>query len=583
MPRLPARPTAAGPLAAGLLTAALLAPPAFAQDEVKPNPGPLGGDAADPALAEDAAELIPADAAVVIRVKDPDSAITHLQEFVAEAAPQYTRQTVALRGLRGLAIENAPQSGVDSRRPWYVVAVPRPDGPPTTVFLIPAANVQAMQEAVGPNFAFKTLGTYAAYTEKKDGAGETALEGFGPGGGFVGLLPDGSEELAEDSDITLAVNVPRILEVYGDFLKARLDELKERMAAQAGDSEQAATQTRGLEFLTQVAKDSGVTVVGFSADADKLAFKKISAVKSGTKTAEFLAAQTPAAFDVLGKLPEGLDGYIAAEGDFAPLAEAAKDFLPQDGDAKGRYETLLTAMTKAGLRAAAGGFEFNADGPLVSGVQVTQVKDAAAARSAIGEYLKGSDGQTMNGLTMNVEDAGEVEVGGVALRKFITSYESDGTPEGDAAVRGTALIAGPDGQEVLTGAAEGAIVQVTGGDDAFAAEAVAHLKGGTGHKNAQLDMVRGMLPKSGNLFAAADVAAVAQAVLAKLAETGLVPIPLDPEQINDVAIESSYAAIVLTTDADGVTVEGVLPAGQVRNLVDFGTAMQETLGGPQGF
>ena len=567
MTRLPPFRRSLALLAAGLL----LAPPAaptFAQEDLK-----TAGDAADPFVA-DAATLIPADAGVVIRIADPDSALTKLTAFVREAAPQHARQMLAARGGLGLAIRNVTLSGVNLKEPWYVVAVPRADMPPATVFLLPASNVQAMKEGVGPGMNFKVIGTYAAYTD----ADPDVLGAFGEGGGFVDTLPQGAAELAGASDVTLALNVPRLREVYRDKIDEGLEKAQQQAAEQSGGAN-ADSQAQAIEAIKALLEQTDGAVVGFSATPEALTFKKISAFVGGSEAAEGLSTQRPGTFETLDRLPEGLDGYLAGEGDFGPIAEWLKGF---EGDEPANPPTeMMYALGDAGLKSAAGGFMLGGEGGLLSGVQLSMVEDVAAADAAVRKYLKDADGRETGGLRTVVEPAGAMEVGGVAFQKFVTDLEvAESSPESEKAVEAFRTMFGEAGQESMYAATDDALVQITGGGDEFAGEVVAHLKGTSGHSNEALADLRESLPEKGNVFGAIDLATVIQTGLAVAIEKGAFPPFFDPDTIRGVQIESSYAAFVVTTEDNRVIAEGVLPAEQVRNIVDFAEALQ---GDAQGF
>ncbi|MFH5805588.1 hypothetical protein [Alienimonas sp. DA493] len=556
-------------LAAALLLAPALSAPAHGQDLPA-----TGGDAADPFVA-DAAKLIPADAGVVIRIKDPDSALTHVTAFVRNAAPQYAAQTAAGRGLLGMSVKNVTLTGVNLKEPWYVVGVPREGQPPATVYLLPAANVQAMQSGLGPGVSLKVIGTYAAYTEDD----EAVLEAFGEGGGFPEILPKGSMEIARDNDVAVAINVPRLLEVYGDQLEEGLAAAKERAAENAPNPAAAAAQGQATDAFVNLLKASGPTVIGFNATEEALTFKKLSAFRSGTPIAQALSKMSPKPFAALDRLPEDLDGYIALEGDFQPLLRLARSFLTEEDQAPQRE--ILDALAKAGLTGTAGGFQLGGPDAPLSGVQVTTLENVDAVKPAIEKYMKQVDGMEQQGLRTTVQEAGTVEVGGVTLQKYVTNMEAvEDTPQSAAAVKAFNMMFGEDGQEQKIGYAGNALVQINGGDDAFAEEAVSHATGASDHTNEALTTVAAMLPKQGNVFAAIDLASLAQTGLATAIEMEALPPFFPPETIRGVMVNSSYAAFVVRVEGESIVAEGVIPAKQVRNVVEFGQALQ---GGAQDF
>ena len=560
--------------AAGLLLAPLflppsLAPAAFAQD-----------DAADPALVEDAVDLIPAEAGVVVRVADPDSAFTHIEDFVGNAAPQYAGFVRQGRALLGVAIQNPTLSGINLKEPWYVVMLPNADAKPDTVFLLPVANAQAAEESIGPNFTSKVLGTYLAY-----GASADAVGMFGGATNVSKSLPPGTTDLAGASDVTVFVNLPRLRTVYGDSITDGLDQLQERMEEQAGSPEAAAGQKQFLALLKHLVNESTGFTMGLSADADKLTMTQLLNVKPGSDTAAVLATQKPAKFDVLNKLPEGLDGYLAGEGDFAPLADGLAQISAASIGGADAAKDLMTTLAKAGMTGSAGGFKLGGGGePLLSGVQVTKAKDVAKFKTATQDYFTKADGVEQNGVKTNIKKTGTVDVGGVEMTVYTTSMEAVGSnPEAQQGVQVFDMMFG-GALEQKVGYTSNAMIQILSGDEAFAKEVVAHYNGNSGHTNEPLEAARKLVPTSGNLFGAIDLAKTIQAGLAAAIESGQVPIPLDAAVVRGVDVPSTYAAFVTTVDGATLKTEAVLPAEQVRSIVDLGTAIQNSMGGgAQGF
>ena len=553
-------------LAAGLLLApACLTsspPAAFAQS-----------DAADPALAEDAVALIPAEAGVVVRIADPDSAITHVSDFVKNSAPQFAGFVQQARVFLGIGVNNPTLSGINLKRPWYVVMVPKADAKPATVFLLPVANAQAAEESVGPNFTFKVLGTYLAYSEDAD-----ALESFGEGGKIADALPKGTMEMAADADITIFVNAPALRETYADGLNDGFEMIQQQAATQAATPEAMKQQEQVFAFMKQVIEDADGLSIGLSASADRLTVKKIFQVAAGTDAAKALAAQSPAKFAALDKLPEALDGYFAFEGDIKPLVEAVSGLAPASDES---IADTMKAFAEAGFEAAAGGFKLGGGGePLLSGVQVTMMEDMSKAKSATEQYLTQSNGQTQNGLKTTVETTGTVDVAGLSMTTYSTSVEAvEQTPEAQQGEAFFNMIF--DGSlEQKVGYTADAVVQVLAGDDAFAEEVVSHVNGSSGHTNEPLDAARKLVPAQGNLFGAIDLAAVIQSGLAAAAESGQIPIPVDAATVRGIDVESDYAVFVVIAKDRVLESTAVLPATTVRNIADMAMQLQ---GGAQGF
>ena len=556
---------------APLLAAGLLLAPALL---LAPPPAHAQSDAADPALAEDAVALIPKTAGVVVRIADPDSAITHVQDFAKNSAPQLAGFVSQARVFLGVGVQNPTLSGIQMSDPWYLVMIPRADAKPATVYLLPVENAVAAEKAIGPNFEKKTLGTYLAYSEDAD-----ALETFGGSDNVTGSLPAGTTELASAADVTIFVNVPVLRETYSEQIEEGLAQVREQAAGQAASPEAAAQQEQFFDFMQGVLGETDGVTVGLSASAEQLTLKKIVQVESGSDAAGALAEQKPAKFDILGRLPEGLDGYLAFEGNLKPIVEAAGKFAAQ-----GQPEDMkrpMEAFAEAGFKAMAGGFQLGGgDEPLLSGVQVSTVEDVEKAKDAAAEYLTQADGQTQNGLKTTVEQGETIDVAGLEMTTYSTSVEAaDASPQAQQGAAFFGMVFGGSLDQKL-GYTDDAVVQTLAGDDAWAEEVVGHATGSVDHANPALDAARTLVPARGNLFGAIDLAAVAQAGVAAAAESGQIPIPFDPAAVRAVDTEPAYAVFVVSAGERVLETTAVLPAASVRSIADLFTQLQ---GGAQGF
>ena len=558
------------PRFAPLLAAGLLLVPALLPHSPPAAYAQTDGDAV---LVRDAVELIPADAGVVVRIADPDAALANVQNFVRNSAPQFAGLVQQARLLLGVGIQNPTLSGINLKRPWYLVMVPKADAPPATVYLLPVANDQAAKEAIGPNYTFKKLGTYLAYGEDAD-----AVEEFKEGGKLADALPMGTMELAGESDVTIFVNAPQLRETYADGLENGFEMIKQQAASQAASPEAAKQQEAFFGFVKGVIEDADGLTIGLSATEDRLTMKKIFQVAEGSDAAEALAAQKPAKFAAIDKLPEGLDGYIAFQGDIKPLVDAVSEFAVDQPEGA---QDAMAAFAEAGFKAMAGGFKLGGgDEPLLSGAQVTLVEDISKAKKASETYLTQSDGQVQNGLKTTVEKTGTSEVGGLEMTTYATSVEAaDQTPQAQTGERFFGMMFGGSLEQKI-GYTDDAVVQVLAGDEAFAEEVVDHATGSSDHTNEPLDAARELVPREGMLFGAIDLAATIQAGLAAAAESGQVPIPVDAATVRGVDVEQNYAVFVVVAKNRVLTSTAVLPAVTVRNIADMATQLQS---GAQGF
>ena len=116
--------------------------------------------------AEGPAGLIPGEAGVVIRLKSPQATIDKLEKLVDAIQPGMGTQVQAGSALLGNVISNPTLAGVDLNKDWWVAVLFAADSEPAIAFVIPAADADAMQEAVGEQVTFLKHESWGVYCDK---------------------------------------------------------------------------------------------------------------------------------------------------------------------------------------------------------------------------------------------------------------------------------------------------------------------------------------------------------------------------------------------------------------------------------
>ncbi|HIK91682.1 MAG TPA: hypothetical protein EYG03_06840, partial [Planctomycetes bacterium] len=180
-------------------------------------------------------DLIPGNAAAVLRLQAPDQTIDELANFVDKVQPGFGRFVRSQATAIGMVISNPTLAGVDRSKDWYLIVFADSRTQPETVALVPSTDAAALKEAVGANFHYAEQDGWVAYSTKA-GLIEQVKACFG------GTLPPVSGHMDEHirrelnaGQLTVFVNSGSLKKTYATQLaqaEDHLDELLEVMGSQ---------------------------------------------------------------------------------------------------------------------------------------------------------------------------------------------------------------------------------------------------------------------------------------------------------------------------------------------------------------
>ena len=543
------------------------------------------------ANAEGGLDLIPSDAAIVVRLKAPEATIAKVGNFANQIQPGLGFFVQGQAPVLGVAISNPTLGGVDLKNDWYVAAFPKKAGEPDVVFVVPATDSDAMQEAVGAGFTYAVKGSWVAYSMNPDATKKAQAVIDGDSKALD--LGRRAGNLFKANDISIFVNISDLTASYKDELnKAEaelergLEQLQDGQAGLPPGVNAAAIRdvvsTLGKGVL-QAVRDADAAAAGIAFGDDALTIDELLLVKSDSDSSKFLAANPANDMRLLGKLPQSELGYFALHMNVGALTKwglsMAASILDGNEEVKAQLEKVSSTLRDVEFGTIAAGFGLNSGGDegILKSISVTEAKPASTIRDLMRDMAK-LGGLSAPGVKQEITVEEEAETYG-DLKGDIVKVKQEFSPEADplgVSQQMVDLFYGKEGavQRVVT--TDGMIIQTAGGGQATMKEALAGLKG-KGQAGALKEGRKLALPKS-NLVAMIDLPNFLVKGAAAVAKTGMLPIPLPAEQIAEIKIPASYLVISVGTEVDGLRAKTALPVKMFKGFMEIQKFVQQMQG-----
>jgi hypothetical protein len=527
------------------------------------------------ANAEGGLDLIPSDAAIVVRLKAPEATIAKVGNFANQIQPGLGFFVQGQAPALGVAISNPTLGGVDLKNDWYVAAFPKKDGEP----------------AVGAGFTYAVKGSWVAYSMNPDATKKAQAVIDGDSKALD--LGRRAGNLFKANDISIFVNISDLTASYKDELdKAEaelergLEQLQDGQAGLPPGVNAAAIRdvvsTLGKGVL-QAVRDADAAAAGIAFGDDALTIDELLLVKSGSDSSKFLAANPANDMRLLGKLPQNELGYFALHMNVGALTKwglsMAASILDGNEEVKAQLEKVSSKLRDVEFGTIAAGFGLNSSGDegILKSISVTEAKPASTIRDLMRDMAK-LGGLSAPGVKQEITVEEEAETYG-DLKGDIVKVKQEFSPEADplgVSQQMVDLFYGKEGavQRVVT--TDGMIIQTAGGGQATMKEALAGLKG-KGQAGALKEGRKLALPKS-NLVAMIDLPNFLVKGAAAVAKTGMLPIPLPAEQIAEIKIPASYLVISVGTEVDGLRAKTALPVKMFKGFMEIQKFVQQMQG-----
>lgn len=533
--------------------------------------------------ADDPLDAFPAETGVVLRLAAPNDLTDKSRAFLKNAAPQFASLAGQLGPGLGSLIGNPTLGGIDPARPWYVAVLPRPQGAPALVFAAPTTDAAALKKAVGQGYTFADYEKWVIYSLDAEAVKKVQARIGGEGKAIREALGGAAGEVFAKGDAAVFLNIPLLREAY----KPQIEEGRTQLAKAAELPAGADPATRaGMEYNRKAleallkAVDDMTSVAASAAIGEKSLTEEILiTVAPGSRSAEFLAKQTPSDFPLMAKLPRGRVAYYALAGDLTEVIDAwmqtVATMVPQNEELKKRLEELKNFQ----FGEVVGLLELgDLENGIFRGVTVAEVDSPEKYLALAREMVKAMGHLEAPGVQEDITLQPEAEtIDGVKidLMKVVMTPDPNAGPTGPSQ-KFVEVMFGKEGLAERIAVAESLFVQTIGPQEVMS-EALAAVKGNVAGDEAAAkaaDAAKSGLGKA-NVLVLLDVPRLLGGGLRLAIASGQVPLPIDPKAFEAVKLVPGYTAASLAAGPTELRARGVIPADQVRGMVDLLGVLQQ--------
>ncbi|QDU42823.1 hypothetical protein Mal52_12910 [Symmachiella dynata] len=538
------------------------------------------------AAVEHPAELFSDDVSLIIRLKNPQATTKNVAEFAEVIDPGFGQMVTASAQGLGPIISNPTLAGVDQEKDWWVGVFASDQGRPTLVFVIPAKDTQAMQEAVaareGVTFlAHESWGIYSADSWTMDSV-RACIDGKKKP--LVASVDQALRETFERGDLSVFLHVTQLAKVFdADIAKAK-DELA-ALADNAPPGEEAMLEIY-LDLaqpLFQSLEDATGAVVTLTVNQQGATLEALGKAKEGSETAKLLE-EAPSENALLTKLPEGGQAYYA----ISSIPQALQDWSIKmmdlsaqlsDGNAEelDKIKVVMRRMQKLKLGGLAGMFAVTAEGD-EAGVRTASIMEVAKPkqmRLLTKELMTAQSGLTISGVETNYELTEDAETFGkykADTLKVEQTFEQNPFLDPNRMME---VFFGEEGMFSRTVYTETQVIQAMGSSKEPMAKILERLaQTDPPALSPELQVTREALSKKANLIGMIDLPSTFSRVARLFLNSGVFPLPFDPEAIS-LTETTSFFGISLATESQGARAKVYLPAEQAKQSYLFGMEVYE--------
>lgn len=552
-------------------------------------------------------DLIPQDAAIVGKLKSPQTTLEKVGGFVNAGAPGFGFFVLGQANQLGVLISNTTLGGVDLKEDWYFAAFIQKDAPPAVVFIVPATDEKDLKEAVGNNFTFVTSDKWVAYSDDAAAVQLIAACKEGKSKSITTSIDKRASALVGDSDISVYVNIAKLRGTYAEeFAKAdkQIDDALEGIKVLTG----GAAQTPGLNLdaiwnmygklghdLVQGARDSESFSLGIKATNEALTIDELLVVAKDSGTDQFLQSHPTSDLSLMSKLPPAKPMYFGLHGNATSVMkwglDASSSFFNKDESMKSKLEAIQKDLSGVKIGAFTGAFALTSpsDEGIVSGTIVAEASPAAKMRE-VGRRATTDLKFEIPGVKQDIKITADAEkVGDVGVDLYQIKQEFDeNLPGAEAQKQITEVAYGKNGITQRMAALKDHYVQTIGGGSEAMKAALTSLQSTPATKPSAVDKSRVRQLEKANLLFMIDLpnfAVQGLKVADELASSGKIPplpVPVPLEQIKAVKVDPSYITFAAGTEAQGVRLRTEVPSATVAGFFKLFQAANTAGRAPRG-
>jgi hypothetical protein len=555
---------------------------------------------AGPLCAADAVlEAVPADAAIVLKVKNPKSLAERLAKLADAVVEGSGQQLQDQSQMLGLLVANPTLEGVNMEGDWYAAAfLADPQSPPEVVFLVAASDAAKMKAAMPGEVKFFTSGKYGIYTGDEAAAEKIAARLKGTGKSINTAIDKASGALLDKGDLAVFINIQRLTEVFGDQIAGALAEARQNLenlpgelppGAPAGfNPEQVKQFAEGaLKAVEQGSKDLLSCAIAARVEEAGVGFEELLRFTANSATDKLFSKHKPSAMPNLALLPAGAIAYMGIQVDLPELMNLSmtmmKQYLGDNPDAIKAFDASLKEMSslKYGSIVYSVALGDLAEG-LIRMATITEVDSPKKMRELSQKMMKGFGTIEMPGFKQKVSYEPDAEKYGKETADLLkTEFEFEaGDPS--AAMIGQMMQSfyGPEGMVARSVYQADKVVQtIGGGQDVMKSLLAALAKKPSASEKSATAKTRARLGEKANLVLLLDLPGTVVKTLKAVSESQFgMFLPINPEMIKELENESSYLGVAVATEAQGLRVNTHIPIEQIKGFAKLVLTMQETFG-----
>ncbi len=551
----------------------------------------LGGISAN--AADSPLSVFPEDAGVVVRLKNPQKTLQTAGNLAAKVDPKAGAKVQLASLMLGAMISNPSMKGVDQTADWWLGVFPVENGDPGVVFCIPASDADAMQKSVMGDYQFQTFEKWGIYTEHEPTAAQIKKHLAAKGTSISKLLDRTSTTVWDEGDLSVFINVPRILKVYrGPFdqgVKKVYDGIEQMsniaIPQQKGvDMKSIAKMYAGLfQGLVQAVEDAEGLTGSLAISAEGLTGSKYVKFGENSATAKAIGNSKPSDLNTLGQLPAHRLGYAAVDMDMSSLMQWGLKLSLQmvahdDTEKETQMKKLMAEYEKVNIRKMAMTFGLgNPKQGVMRAATIAEVDNPDLIRKLSLKAAKMMSDYKAGGMTMKMSFLPASETYGDLKADVVRGkYEIDpqADPTGSIAKMND-LMYGPQGIVTRTLYLKDRMVQCIGGDkaDVEALLDAIHGKNAIAGEAAFQATRKQLLPQA-NFIGLIDWPGTIAGVMDLAIQSGA-PIPLTEADLKSIRGEPSFVGVSVRAEANGLRAKAFIPVAQMQGVARFVLQLQE--------
>ena len=535
-------------------------------------------------------EMIPASAAVVIRLQAPETTMDDIATLVNKVQPGIgdLAKSQMLPAL-GRAAFNPTLAGVDQTRDWYAVVFMDENQAPQRVLLIPTTDAAAVRKAMGTKFDFVEKDGWLACST--DDQYHTEFESCVNGSvkSIAGSLDDRTKPIMMSGHLCIFVNAPVLKEAFAEELgsaEGRLEDLLQVMGDQIRltnpqlDIGYVLDMYRDFgKVLLQGVKDSSSLAISVKVTEDALQIEQLLTVEADSQTDAFFQTQPVSDLARLTSVPEGLAGYVAMHGNPQTLFDwserlMSKMFKDDEQKEKMAKSIALMRQAKFGTISVGGDLLPDADAAMRY-FGVSEISPSSVVRQALQAFGTGMEYE-IAGIRQKQTfelDAEKIDGQSVGIYRVEQTMPPGLDPTGLQKALNEKLY-GPDGIVQRIVMQDDLMLQTMGGG----LESMQRLMTPVQWSDSQLLASRARQHEKANLLILVDVPNMVLKFAKLILGTGLLPVPIQTEQLDGLEIAPSYAGFSMAVENQRLSTRTSIPVETFQGFAQIALFVQQQRG-----